>query len=268
MLMGKGNTWGDVQPDTITGSVRIFAEGGAAKGIRASPQKEKLRDPPISEIFAYLEGDAPFPEKKIYAENVLNGEHGIKNEILAKLMLGPLELREVIADGRDIVPPMLELISNKSVGIRMKIAQVLGERGDERALPALYNGLWEEKYAARHAFGDALAKVCGRIYDPEKIGKAKGVIERRMGELQREGKYELGLQHERISRRLGEARMLSKPVEEKPLPLQLKIDANNKPDITRPMPIRRDDGVPLALQPKGKAPRPDTTTPITMIRKK
>lgn len=216
--MGDGDKW-DLTGDRITAKVRAFAE------------KERAREMNLPEIFAYLEGNAGFQQKKERAEKLLSGGHGVKNQILAKLLLGPLELKEVIEEKEDIVPVLVELFSYKNVNVRIKVAQVFGERGDERALPALFNGLCDEKYQARCEFANALAKTCGRIENAKMIERAKKVLEGRRAESLKERKNEFSIQLSHVSMRLEEVRLLAK----------------------------KGDAVPAQLQPKpdGKAARPD-----------
>jgi hypothetical protein len=253
MIMGGKDGW-DAVGDRITAKVREHAE------------KARANEMKLPELFAYLEGNAGFREKRERAKEVLRGDYEIKNQILAKLLIGPLEFGEVVADKRDIIPVLIDLFSHKNVNVRVKIAQVFGERGDERALPALFNGLCDEKYQARHEFANALAKVCGRTENVKMIGRAKQVLEGRRAESLAKGKNEFSIQLSHVSMRLEEVRLLAKKDNAVPLPLQPKPTEKAKPDTTERMTLKPRDGMPLTLQPRVGKGKPDTTLPM-MIKK-
>ena len=176
--------WGEEKGEgleNVAGSVQTLAEGGKARlsepprssrpPLNASPEERRLYS-----VFAFLRGKENLVKKAEYAEDVLNGEYGIKNELLAKLMMGPRQLKEILDDPRDVVPPLLELMENRDVGIRVKLAQVLGEKGDERALLRMYAGLAEEEYWVRHEFSTALGKMASRMVDGGTVSEIFAVM--------------------------------------------------------------------------------------------
>ncbi len=180
-IWGNG---GEDNPEDLTDKVRIVAEGGSARlsepprssrpPINASPEERELY-----RIFSYLRGREDYAKKSEFAAKVLNGEYGIKNEILAKLMMGPGQFREVLEDRRDIIPPILELIYHREVDVRVKVAKVLAERGDGRVLFDMYGGLEEKEYWARYEFSVALWKIARRLTDVEAVAEIREFMEDR-----------------------------------------------------------------------------------------
>ena len=167
-MVFMGSIWGNVENDSddFTGQVRNFVEEGGGKGSaapRPSRPPANAEERRLHVVFTYLRGADNYFKKAEFAADVLNGEFGVKNELLARLMMGPREFEDVLKDPRDIIPPLIELLNNKEVDIRVKVAQVFAERGDERVLFGMYTGLNEEAYWARYSFSMALAKIAGRL---------------------------------------------------------------------------------------------------------
>lgn len=192
----------DTSPDSsLTGQIRTVAGGRPSR-----PPEEKE----LSRIFNILGSKKTFVEKRKAAEEVLQGCHGIKHELHAKLMLGPKEFESVIMDKRDIVPPVLELSSGRNPEIRVKAAQALGKRGDERALIGLYRGLNEEEYWVRFEFAKALGDVSGRIENREYLQEMAEILKSHVEE-----KKELSGPLRRIVSRLREIERNERGAEKK-----------------------------------------------------
>ncbi len=150
--------WDTSNDTSLTGEIKTVAGG------RPSRAPEEME---LSRTFNVLRSKKTLVEKRGEAEEVLQGCHGIKHELHAKMLLGQTEFESVIKDKRDIVPPVLQLLSERDPEIRAKAARVLGKRGDEKALIGLYRGLNEEKYWLRFEFANALGEVSDRIEDRE-----------------------------------------------------------------------------------------------------
>ncbi|MBD3389676.1 hypothetical protein GF415_01850 [Candidatus Micrarchaeota archaeon] len=158
----------DTSPDnSVTGSIRTVAGNRNSR-----PPEEKE----LSRIFNLLRSKKTLVEKRGEAEEVLQGCHGIKHELHAKLLLGPKEFESIVMDKRDIVPPVLELSSERDPEIRAKAAEVLGKRGDARALIGLYRGLNEKEYWVRFEFAKALGNVSGRIEEREYLQEIAEIL--------------------------------------------------------------------------------------------
>ncbi|MEM4272515.1 MAG: HEAT repeat domain-containing protein [Candidatus Bilamarchaeaceae archaeon] len=218
-------------------------ERGEGEGRQSIAPLKASQPPPFASeeerslhrIFALLKAaNETLPRKKAAAEKVLNGEYGVRNELLAKLMMGPLEMESIIADQRDVVPALLELAVHRDVDVRVKAAKVLGERGDERALLALYNGLEEPEYWARYEFAAALAKIARRLTDVESVSEIYTVLrdnaEAREGKKGKDGlAYALAMVKGRLERL-----KMEMPEERKPFPKMIRIEPSCMgPDTTQ-----------------------------------
>ncbi|MFP3950447.1 MAG: HEAT repeat domain-containing protein [Candidatus Micrarchaeia archaeon] len=157
--------------DGITGQIRTVLKN-RNRG-RPSKPPEEIE---LSRTFNILRSKKTLVEKRNAAEEVLQGCYGIKHEIHAKLLLGPKEFESVIMDKRDIVPPTLEILSEKNPEARVKAAQVLGKRGDERTLLGLYRGLNEEEYWVRFEFANALGEISHQMEDMEYLQEMGEVL--------------------------------------------------------------------------------------------
>lgn len=261
MVMGKpeDDFWGreDGTGETLNRKLKVLVEGDGSVTVKKAPQPQKAGRPPanataeerahLSRIFTYLKGKDNLVKKAQYAESVLNGEYGIKNELLAKLMLGDLEFRAILEDKRDVVTPLLELLPESNVDLRVKVAKALGEKGDRRALPALCNGLKEEEYWARYEFASALVEFCKNLKEVEAIAEVKAALISHV-----KGKQELS----------GQLRLVEHELES-------RVAAQKKDDDKKPAPKpparteeKRAEARPqLAAQSaaSGRKNRPDTT---------
>ena len=196
---------------------------------RAPTDSEEGRK--INLMFAELKTSKNLIEKREAAAGLLNGEHGIKNEIVAKFFLGPKEFQEVLKDTRDIVLPLIELLDDGDVNVRVKAAKALGKRGDGRALVQMCGGLGEPEYWARHEFGRALGKMCRNIKDTEVLEMLRDVVKQHVEE---KGEFSATLRM--VSSRLGELAKLSGDERKTPFANVPKIDAGPRagarPDTT------------------------------------
>ncbi len=152
----------------------ILAAVRDIEGKSKPPQDEG--EAKLKRIFRELRSTKNFIEKRKIAKGVLRGEYGIKNELLAKFMLGPMEFNEILEDKRDIGLPLLELLGEKNEKVRMKIVKMLGERGNEKVPPKMYSGLDEEKYALRYGYACALGRMSRNIKDEKVLREMEGVL--------------------------------------------------------------------------------------------
>ena len=165
---------GDRTAEGVTDQIRTLVENGIKTGsFRASLPPQDI---PLARIFSFLRGNSNLIEKRAMAADVLLGECGLKNRVHAKLLLGPKDFEEVVNDPEDVVPELIELLGGKNVGVKINAVQALGERGDERALAALYLGLGEEKYWVRYEFADALRKISANLDDEQDVRKLCKVL--------------------------------------------------------------------------------------------
>lgn len=185
--------WGDGgagDPETVAEKIRASAE---EEGVRRPSTPPRLSRPPpgaspeemrVYEILKMLRGSSDLVHKARIAERMLEGEYGIKNELLAKLLMGPDEFKEVVMSmeggGKIMQPPLIELLSYDIPEVRVKAARVLGEKGDARALEELYAGLEEDEYWVRNAFAEAIGKMAKRIDDARTLHEIAWVL-REMG---------------------------------------------------------------------------------------
>ena|GEM_PF-2096287 len=228
--------WGDrnkEKSESITGQVKTLVKDNIANGrFRASRPPQDIQ---LSRIFNFLGGKNSLIEKRKKAADVLLGAHGLKNRIHAKLLLGPKDFEEVLKDPEDIIPVLIELLGEKNEGVRAKAAQALGERGDERALDAMYSGLNEEKYWVRYEFADALEKISVNLCEERDVRKICSELEKHVKE---KGEFKGHLRKMRRTLESFASRRDSwSELEKTPLAKPIKVDGGRpkRPDTTLKM---------------------------------
>ncbi len=257
----------------ITEELRILAERNAERDsseagrASAPPAASTPEERRLNLVFNRLRGSDNYVKKAAFASDVLNGEYGIKNEILAKLMMGPGQFREVVEDRRDIIPPILELMFHKEVDVRVRVAKVLAERGDGRVLFDMYGGLEEKEYWARYEFSVALAKIAGRLTDEDAVMEIREFMEDRAKRLG-------GIAPALLLVKMHLNRLRSPDDDKKSIPPALRQppmavvrDAFGRPDtsvqVAGGRPGRPENALRIAA---GRGERPDTTMRIAAGR--
>ncbi len=163
----------------------------------------------LNKVFGELKGGNNLIKKRATAEEVVQGLYGIEAETLAKLFLGKREMKEILADLREpsreetfadagklegqtaakkrdvLIPILVGFAKNNDANIRVKVAYLLGERGDERALPALCRGTTEgleterEKpgtYWVRYEFTKALGRLARNLENERDLRTVEDMI--------------------------------------------------------------------------------------------
>ncbi|MBD3398497.1 hypothetical protein GF412_04700 [Candidatus Micrarchaeota archaeon] len=235
---------GGEKDGSLTGQIRAVLGSGESEGCREMaacrasrpPMTEKERE--IYDIFYGLrDKSCNLIQKRKMAEEVLRGEYGIKHELYAKLLLGPSDFRELLEDPRDIVVPLTELPYDRDQRVREKIAKAFAERGDERALAAVYAGMGAKNYSERYEYGRALAKIAGKIEGAEPLREALGKIK----EL-RENSGEFTQAMRCVKKRLAELGEVLPKTEKKRVPL-VKVESAGagagRKDMTIPMGLKK-----------------------------
>jgi HEAT repeat protein len=74
-------------------------------------------------------------------------------------LMARLAADALIATGEESVPALIEVIQNNSQPARLEAARALGEIGDPRAIPALFNALDEDSAILEHWAGEGLEKM-------------------------------------------------------------------------------------------------------------
>jgi len=185
-IWNNGN--GGAEEEGMTEQVRT-ALGGNENGGRPV-EAYRTSKPPLNpeeravyQVFDKLRSKSyTLIEKRKMAEEILRGDCGTKHALHARLLMGPKDLQEVIDYPMDIVLPILELVGDRELVVREKIAQVLAVRGDERAIDAMCAKLDADNYSERYNFGLALGKMALRIEDVEALKKIHSEIEKKMME--------------------------------------------------------------------------------------
>ncbi|MCP4648293.1 MAG: hypothetical protein GY852_11290 [bacterium] len=174
---------GNGKNEDFTGQVRTAlgnGNDGPVEAYRTSKPPLNEGERAVYQIFDKLRSKSyNLIEKRRMAEAVLRGEYGIRHEVHAKLLLGPTDLQEIIESPVDIVLPILELMNDRELRMREKIAAVLAVRGDERAIDAMCAKLDAKNYSERYNFGMALGKIAGRSSDVDALQKLYSEIEKR-----------------------------------------------------------------------------------------
>lgn len=197
------------------------------------PHTEDERE--VHRIFDKLRGKScNLIQKRAIAEAVLMGQYGIKHELHAKLLLGPKDLQEVLEDPRDVVPPLLEVISDKDQIVREKIAGILAVRGDARVLFSVYAGMDSDSYAERYEFGLALGKIATNIIDVDALKEMLSEIEKR-----RVNRGEFSSALRLVKKRLMDLGAVASKPERKKVPfIEIKPSGPKQGEMTIPMGIR------------------------------
>jgi HEAT repeat protein len=74
-------------------------------------------------------------------------------------LMARLAADALIAIGEETVPALIDVLQNNSQGARLEAARALGEIGDPRAIPALFNALDEDSAILEHWAGESLEKM-------------------------------------------------------------------------------------------------------------
>ena len=78
----------------------------------------------------------------------------LPDQLMARLAADAL-----IAIGEESVPALIEILQNSSQAARLESARALGEIGDPRAIPALFNALDDDSAILEHWAGESLEKM-------------------------------------------------------------------------------------------------------------
>ena len=168
------NDNGGADEEGMTGQIRTALGNGdrPVEAYRTSKPPLNPEERAVYKIFDKLRSkNYNLIEKRKMAEEVLRGDCGTKHALHARLLMGPKDLQEIIDYPMDIVLPILELVGDRDLRVREKIAQVLAVRGDERAIDAMCEKLDADNYSERYNFGLALGKMTKRINDVEALQK-------------------------------------------------------------------------------------------------
>ena len=74
-------------------------------------------------------------------------------------LMARLAADALIATGEESVPALIEVMENKSQPARLEAARALGEIGDPRAIPTLFNALDDDSAILEHWAGEGLEKM-------------------------------------------------------------------------------------------------------------
>jgi HEAT repeat protein len=74
-------------------------------------------------------------------------------------LMARLAADALIATGEESVPALIEVMQNNSQPARLEAARALGEIGDPRAIPALFNALGDDSAILEHWAGEGLEKM-------------------------------------------------------------------------------------------------------------
>ena len=74
-------------------------------------------------------------------------------------LMARLAADALIATGEESVPALIEVMQNNSQPARLEAARALGEIGDPRAIPALFNALDDDSAILEHWAGEGLEKM-------------------------------------------------------------------------------------------------------------
>jgi len=257
-IWNNGN--GGAEEEGMTEQVRT-ALGGNENGGRPV-EAYRTSKPPLNpeeravyQVFDKLRSKSyTLIEKRKMAEEILRGDCGTKHALHARLLMGPKDLQEVIDYPMDIVLPILELVGDRELVVREKIAQVLAVRGDERAIDAMCEKLDADGYAERYNFGLALGKMARRIEDIEVLQKLLVKIEKR-----REKTEEFTSAWRYVRMRLKELGA----VVPKPEIKRIAAPKRRSEDVTAPLDLTR-----VKIKPKGGSGAPgrrgDMTIPFVV----